>query len=338
MLPASTLPCANYSWIDYSSDHHDTTCCPATLKQEWELTIIWIWCKYSDEKYLDNWPFNDTLHSRAFPYIETLRINCIQRWRWDKKQYPYPAYNIPRKYYPNDPVTRAEVMKTYVKLLWIHDDVVTVTREEDPYPGNTPFADVPKTNWASWYADTAYKKWILVWFYTKRKGKLYLSPNTLTTRQELITMMMKTYRLIYPKTLSSNFTTQFVDVKKSNPYYQYIIWAEQLWFIQWYTRNGKKYFDWAAYTTRAQFAKLVALPFKEQLSIDINTTILNSKIYKQIISILDTIKSDKRAFINELIGRASLSNAISFTTTFHIDKQVFLDSLRTLLLEYESNK
>jgi hypothetical protein len=41
-------------------------------------------------------------------------------------------------------------------------------------------------------------------------------------------MMMKTYRLINPKKTNPNFKTQFVDVKKTNPYYQYIVGAEEL--------------------------------------------------------------------------------------------------------------
>ena len=226
-------------------------------------------------------------------------------------------------------------MKTYVKLLWIHGGKIQITREEDPYPGNIPFADVPKTLRASRYADTAYTKWILEWFYTTKDSERYLSPNKLATRQELVTMMMKTYRFINPKDVNPNFVTQFVDVRKSNPYYSYIVAAEELWFIQWYSRNGKKYFDWAINTTREQFAKLVALPFKDQLVIDIDATILNSDIYKEIVSALHTTKSGRLVFINALIDKISQLDDSYIMNAYGVEKQVFLDSLYTLLLGSE---
>lgn len=228
-------------------------------------------------------------------------------------------------------------MKTYVKLLGVVEGKLSITREEDVYTGNTPFADIPKTNWASRYANLAYTKWLLDGLYTKNKWKLYLNPNQSATRQELVKMMMKTYRLIHSKNIDQNFETQFIDVKKSDPYYEYIVAAEQLWFIEWYThKNGTKYFDGKKETTRAQFAKLVALPFQAQLYIDIDATILNSDIYKEIVAVIHQSKTERTVLINAIIARMNQLSDSYILTTFKVDKQTFLDALQKLLLDNES--
>ena len=155
---------------------------------------------------------------------------------------------------------------------------------------------------------------------------------------ENLKMMMKTYWLIHPKSSDPNFKTQFTDIKKWDAYYEYIVAAEQLWFIQWYTgANGTKYFNGKKNATRAQFSKLVALPFQPQLYIDIDTTILNSDIYKEIVLAIHQSKSDRLVFINALLIKMSWLDESYILANFKVDKQKFLDALATLLIDNEVN-
>jgi hypothetical protein len=57
-------------------------------------------------------------------------------------------------YEPNRSVTRAEVLKTVVKILGIQFGNFTIINEDLPYVGQKVFADTP--NWFSHYESYAY--------------------------------------------------------------------------------------------------------------------------------------------------------------------------------------
>ena len=61
--------------------------------------------------------------------------------------------------------------------------------------------------------------------------------------------------------------SKMVDIAKwSSYYYQYIREAEELWIISWYDMpNWTKTWQWNNSLTRAEFAKIVSIPFAELL-------------------------------------------------------------------------
>ncbi len=79
-----------------------------------------------------------------------MRISCIHRGRGTSKGLWI--------YEPNANITRAEAIKTFVKVLGIVYKDFTLTSEDRPYPTPTQFADVGQDNWFAWYVDYAAKK------------------------------------------------------------------------------------------------------------------------------------------------------------------------------------
>jgi|GEM_PF-1480046 len=78
-----------------------------------------------------------------------MRVSCIHRGRGTTQGL--------WTYVPNDSITRAEVLKTVVKILGIKFDNFTILNEDLPYVvGNSPFADVKSGNWFAHYANYAY--------------------------------------------------------------------------------------------------------------------------------------------------------------------------------------
>jgi len=61
-------------------------------------------------------------------------------------------------YEPNGDITRAEAIKTFVKILGIEFKDFTIQTEDKLYPNPTQFADVGQDNWFAWYVDYAAKK------------------------------------------------------------------------------------------------------------------------------------------------------------------------------------
>jgi hypothetical protein len=72
--------------------------------------------------------------------------------------------------------------------------------------------------------------------------------------------------------------------------------------------------------------------------IDIDATILNSDVYKQIVSSLNKTKSNRLIFINAIITKMSKLDDIYIQSTFKVEKQKFLDSLNKLLLYDEARR
>ncbi|MEI7563445.1 MAG: hypothetical protein WCJ39_07570 [bacterium] len=79
------------------------------------------------------------------------------------------------------------------------------------------------------------------------------------------------------------------------------------------------------------------MPFKDELYIDIDATILNSDIYKNIVSAIHQSVSNRIVFINAIIAKMSDLDEQYIQDNFKVDKQTFLDALTTLLLDNESN-
>jgi hypothetical protein len=133
---------------------------------------------------------------------------------------------------PNENITVAEVLKTFVKVQWVAFDDFDIKTENARYPKATPFADVPQEHWFAWYADYAVKKWLTKGLATNKDGKNYIDPDKHITRNDAVKFMMITYDAINKKKVNIDGTSVLWDVVNANdPYYQYIRRAEALWFI-----------------------------------------------------------------------------------------------------------
>ncbi len=207
------------------------------------------WCIYDDAQYITKWPFTDTIGHRWFPYIEMMRVSCIHRWPWGKKWLWI--------YEPNRSVTRAEVLKTVVKILGIQFDNFTILHEDLPYIGEVIFSDTP--NWFNHYAHYAYSQWLTEGLYTTDKnGNKYLDPDRAITRYEAIKVIMLAYNKIqqwYPSIIWSSVLGDIINT--NDPYYSYVRQAEVLWFISGVPQiNGGYNFQCLRNITRAEFAKI----------------------------------------------------------------------------------
>ena len=224
--------------------------------------IVWagVACKYTDANYLSNWPFIDTLTHWWYDYIEVMRTSCLHRWKW--------TFAWQWKYDPNEYVTKAEVLKTLVKIRWIAFDDFDIVNEDYTYDWVQVFADVPKNHRFSWYSFYAYDHGITDGLFTEKWNKKYLNPDWKITRNEIIKAIMQLYKeVIDDSDIDISGKSKLVDVVKwSSYYYQYVREAEELWIISWYDMpNGTKTWQWNNPLTRAEFAKMVSIPFSELL-------------------------------------------------------------------------
>ncbi len=306
---------------DFSSSYYDNTCGTAPVVHG--SAPVGKACKYEDEKYLANGSFTDTIGHRWFPYSEIMRVSCIHRWVGTK--------NGLRVYAPNNNVTRAEVMKTVVKMLGVEFDNFTILNEDLPYvTGDIPFADVVSGNWFAHYANYAYTQGLTEGLYTTDKnGNKFFSPDKPINRYEAIKVIMLAYKKINIQSISTNKPTIFGDLTNTNdPYYSYIREAEALWFVSGVPQTGGKYnFDGKDPLTRAAFAKIVSVPFAQQL-FDVKDVVMTSNLYVMIVQALSKTKSDKVVFINTLFNRLNGMSDTAFMKAFTLDKKTFLDVLK----------
>lgn len=224
--------------------------------------IVWagVACKYTDANYLANWPFMDTLNHRWYDYIEIMRKSCLHRWKW--------TFASQWKYDPNEYVTKAEVLKTLVKIRGIAFEDFDIINEDYPYDGVQVFADVPKNHRFSWYSFYAYDHRLTDGLFTQNGDKRYLNPDGTITRNQMIKAIMQLYKeIIDSSEIDISGKSYLVDIAQwSSYYYQYVREAEELWIIAWYDMpNGKKMWLGNNPLTRAEFAKIVSIPFAEIL-------------------------------------------------------------------------
>lgn len=224
-----------------------------------DLVNYWLACKYTDANYLKNWPFEDTIKHWASGYIETMRLACLHRWKW--------TFAWQRRYDPDEYVTKAEVLKTLVKIRWIVMDDFDIQNEDMPYNWVQVFEDVKNSHWFSWYSFYAFDHDMTDGLYTIKNGKKYLNPDGAITRNEMIKATMNLYKeIIDSSEIKIIGPSNMKDVEKWNLYYEYVREAEELWIISWYDMpNGSKMWQWNNYLTRAEFAKIISIPFEDVL-------------------------------------------------------------------------
>jgi len=267
-------------------------------------------------------PFKDIATHRAYPYIEMMRISCLQRGI-DQAQWIYA---------PDRNMTRAEVVKTVAKIVGSYFDDFTIQSEDQAYPTPTQFADVAQDYWFAWYADYAAKKWLLDGLVTVKNGKQYLSPDAEITRYEAIKIMMLAYDMIDKTKISLAGVSVMGDVvDANNPYYQYIRKAEVLGFISGIPQtNGGYNFVGQKDITRAEFAKIISVPFTEQL-FDLEDLVLQSPLYASIQVALEQSNTDDETFLNALFDELDELSDAQFIKTYKIQKKAFFEKLYEML-------
>jgi len=281
-------------------------------------------CMYDDAQYVAKWSFTDTIGHRWFPYIEMMRVSCIHKWPWGRKWLWI--------YEPNRSVTRAEVLKTLVKILGIQFANFEILHEDLPYRGDIVFTDTP--NWFNHYAQYAYNQWLTDGLYTTdKKGNKYLSPDKAITRYEAIKVIMLAYAKLQQSAITTMGSSVLGDIiDTGNPYYRYVRQAETLWFISWVPQNDGRYnFEWLRNITRAEFAKIASLPFSEQL-FDIAYIVENSSLYKKIITGLAETTMDKISFANIILQEINEIPEEEFLYSFKVSKDIFMDILAEKVL------
>jgi len=116
-------------------------------------------------------------------------------------------------------------------------------------------------------------------------------------------------------------------IDSSNPYYSYVRQAETLWFISGVPKaNGGYNFEGMRNLTRAEFAKIIGLPFTDQL-FDIDQVIYQSSLYKEIIEALNTTTTNRKVFIQALFVQASELSEDNFIKKYKVPKKAFLEVL-----------
>lgn len=307
---------------DFSDSYYDRECGSAPQHLAAPVGKA---CKYDDEQYLTNWPFTDTLKHRASPYIDVMQYSCMHRWRFTNKG--------EWKYDPDANITRAEVLKTFVKIEWVVFDDFTIQTENKRYTKAIPFADVSPDHWFAHYAQYAKDKWLTDGL-TTNKNWLLLQPDILMTRYEAVKIMVIAYESIHKVSIKADDKKVLGDmIDKNNPYHSYVMKALSLWFISWVPQKDGTYdFKWQQYITRAEFAKIVANAFSDQL-FDVQEIIVTHPIYGTILKAVQKVEWDKVQFLKELIIKMSRIDEAVFMKTFKIRKMVFLDALYDTLLQ-----
>jgi hypothetical protein len=187
-----------------------------------------------------------------------MRLSCLHRWKMTKRWL--------WEYRPDDQITRAEVLKTLVKIRWIAKDDFTISSEDTTYFGNQIFADVPKNYWFSWYAEYAYNHGMTDELYATIWWSKYLVPDGVISRNEIIKRIMILYYELVNNNVVQTSSTKLVDISANTPYYKYIRDAESLWIISWVDNLAWwNQWQWSRSLTRAEFAKMVSNAFYDIL-------------------------------------------------------------------------
>lgn len=214
-------------------------------------------------------------------------------------------------------------------------DDLTISDEDKAYKWATPFADVPANHWFAHYADYMYKYGMMDGLIdTDKDGNRYFHPDQPMQRYEAIKAIMLAYKKINPADINIAWQSVMGDViDKNNPYYKYIRAAEVLWFISGIPQqNGSYNFAGQNKITRAEFAKIVWVPFMQQL-LDVEDAARNSNLYKMIQSAVEKTQSDKLDFIDNIFTSLSTIDDKAFLKSFKVDKKVFLEVLYKSVIE-----
>lgn len=144
--------------------------------------------------------------------------------------------------------------------------------------------------------------------------------------------MMLAYDMIDKEKVSLAGTSVMGDViDPSNPYYQYIRKAEVLGFISGIPQtNGGYNFVGQKDITRAEFAKIISVPFTEQL-FDLQDLVLQSPLYASIQVALEQSNTDDTVFLNALFAELNKLNDFQFIKTYKIQKKAFFEKLYEML-------
>jgi len=126
--------------------------------------------------------------------------------------------------------------------------------------------------------------------------------------------------------------SKITDVSTTDLNYNYVRKAEVAWLVQWYPqKNATFLFNGKGSITRAEFAKIVAAAFNEQL-IDVDEVVTTSSAYKMIIQSIQKIKWDKLSFIRNLFEKMKLIDDDIFLKKFKVQKDVFIKTLADKIL------
>jgi len=250
------LPWANEACGDDSPSYYDDTCLWLDYHGSADNGLF---CTiYTDEAYLDNGPFTDTKTHRWFQYIEVMRKSCLHRGKETKQ-------NLWR-YHPDDYVKKSEILKTLVKIAGVAFGDFTITTEDKRYPYELVYQDLTPTHWFSWYSEYAYTRGLTNGLEYMQGNQRRIKPNEYVSRNDIVKKIVELHELINGGEVEVSGKTKITDVRVSDPYYTYIRKAEEIWCISWFPqKNGTYLFKWHEYVTRAQFAKMVSIPFNALL-------------------------------------------------------------------------
>jgi len=86
------------------------------------------------------------------------------------------------------------------------------------------------------------------------------------------------------------------------------------------------------YLTRAEFAKIVVLPFAHQLY-DVKEIVLNSDIYKMIVEALNSTNTNSDIFLDKLFTEIENLDDEDFLKKFKVPKDALLEVLYETIWE-----
>lgn len=157
---------------------------------------------------------------------------------------------------------------------------------------------------------------------------MYLDPDKAISRYEAIKIMMLAYNRISQSMIDTSKPSVMGDiVDANNPYYSYVRQAEVLGFISGVPKaNGGYNFEGIRNLTRAEFAKIVGLPFADQL-FDIEQVIFQSDVYNDIIDALNTTTTNRKVFIQAFYEQISEMSEMAFIKKYKVPKTIFLEVL-----------
>ena len=299
---------------DFSGSFYDGKCEP-----DFHFTApIGRFCIYSDEDYLENGPFDDSIGHRWYPYIEIMRISCLHRGR-ETSQNRW-------MYQPEWYIQRDEALKTFVRILGIAFEDFTIQTEDQRYPFATPFADVPQDHWFAHYAQYARDRWLTMQTQTNTNDGIMLYPWTNITRFEAVKSLITVYEMITGKSATFTWSSNMTDVQDpSHPYYTYIRKSEALGFISGFPEvDGTFTFRGNNLISRAEFAKIISIAFNEEL-LNVEDIILTSDLYAMIIKAIAKVEGDKMIFIQTLLGQINMIDETQFMLEYQIRKSTFIE-------------
>ncbi len=284
-------------------------------------------CVYDQNSYLTE-PFADTLNHWAFwPYIETLRINCVHRGR----QTSAGVF-----YFPDEPVRRGEAVKTVALLVGLDDRDFQPVPERQQLSQDLPFGDVQRDFWEAQYVRYLQQKNLLGAIAEQRGGQQFLDIRAKITRKDALVLSMQAYERIFgiDRAAASRLPNPFVDLSANDPHKDLILFAHSIGAIDGRgTAAGARYLDGDLPITRAEFAKFVSEIFAPLLTVDVRKSVVISPLFKLILEKIQTVQGSQEKFVEVLMIALGQIDARKFERTFKIDRDVFVETLSEILFE-----